>query len=477
MLAETMEASRDRLLRRVTAFAATMFALAFLTGCLGDPLPPVTPAVVAGRAYARQGTGLVVLDARSGDVVRRVPTEGSDETPPAAFERFLYAGHRELQAVDVVTGAVAWSTPPRTGVTNQHIVVDAQHVYFMAVTDSVAGNDTRLVVLDRATGRELWSEAAPRAHKAIPAGEVVLVSGGTLFSPTIVARDAATGAQRWTTPNPYARRPVVAGGRIFVLTVGEARELDLATGRETWRDPMGEGIRIAAAGSTLYLSRGAKLQAVDLATKQQRWLEPCGGQLAASDAIVVCANWSSATARRADTGELMWRFELPDVRWAPPVLSDGVLLLRGYPGRMLAIDAGTGKALWRLDLEKDGAPPSGPLALREDGSVVLDGKRVSLEEVTRCSPAAHDEALRAGRSEVASYVVLGAGILGALASCTMLGIAGLSKSPQPTLTVVGIGGDVGSIAAIGGGLVGLWAGRDHARRAVQLYNRGSCDRN
>ena len=115
---------------------------------------------------------------------------------------------------------------------------------------------------------------------------------------------------------------------------------------------------------------------------------------------------------------------------------------------------------------------SGRLALKENGDVVLDGKVVPLEEVTKCNPAAHDEALRANTSFRNGMIVTVVGLAGLLASQAAIGVSGLSRTPQPPwLLGLGIGGSIGFL---GVGITGtvLAMDRDHKRNAINLYNQG-----
>ncbi len=111
------------------------------------------------------------------------------------------------------------------------------------------------------------------------------------------------------------------------------------------------------------------------------------------------------------------------------------------------------------------------LELKENGNVVLRGKVVSLEEVTRCNPAAHAEAMRENVHVSNSLAVAIAGLAGLFASQIMLGYYGLSKShPPPWIAGVGVGGTIGFI---GLGAIGAAVSLDrvHARNAVSLYNQ------
>jgi hypothetical protein len=113
------------------------------------------------------------------------------------------------------------------------------------------------------------------------------------------------------------------------------------------------------------------------------------------------------------------------------------------------------------------------IELRDNGDAVKDGKVVSLEEVTRCNPAAHDEALRARDHARAGLIVGIVGALGLFASA-VTGVLWSVVKPQLPAWVggVGLGGSVGFLGVmVGGSVVSL--DRAHARNAVRLYNDGS----
>ena len=93
---------------------------------------------------------------------------------------------------------------------------------------------TRLIALDLATGRELWSRPSDSpSAAAVSAGTVVTVHGGAL-----VALDAATGAIRWARMHdPKANQVVIAGGAVHT---SDRRAFDLETGAPRW-DPAQDG--------------------------------------------------------------------------------------------------------------------------------------------------------------------------------------------------------------------------------------------
>jgi outer membrane protein assembly factor BamB len=347
--------ARDAL-RRLACRAAAALALILCAGCFGDPWPPpLSPAVVAGRAYAENVDAFFVVDARSGALVRRVPVEGGIgrdmAKPSAVLDGVLYAGGNDLSAIDVATGSARW-TIQGAGRRFQGVTVDAQRVYFQ----SASADDARLGVVDRATGRELWAVATPSLRAIVPAGDVVITNNQNMFVPRLVARDARTGAERWTLKEALRGPPVVAGDRLFIVVEGfalVARELDVGTGRERWRDERGDTVSLEVEGGTLYLLDGTEFRALDLATKQRRWSARCAGQLGVGSGIAVCAG-AKVTARRADTGAAAWEVEAPEQARIPPVVADGIVCIRSKEDRMFALDAGTGKLLWQFDMKSGG---------------------------------------------------------------------------------------------------------------------------
>jgi outer membrane protein assembly factor BamB len=295
--------------------------------------PPTPPAVVGGRAYAEHDGALFVVDARSGAIVRRVPVKTfSDGTPPAVLDGGLYVGGNELSATDVAADRSGW-TIREAGRSFQNVTVDAERVYF----ESASGDDSRLGAI-------------------VPAGDVVITSNQNIFAPRLVARDARTGAERWTLKQASRIAPVVAGDRLFIVDEGTslvARELDVGTGRERWRDAAGDTSTLVVEGATIYLQYGDEIRALDLATKQRRWSGPCVGLLGVGGEVVVCAG-EKVTALRADTGAPAWQVDLPERPWNPPVVAGGIVCIRTRAGRLLALDAGSGKLLWKVDLKGGG---------------------------------------------------------------------------------------------------------------------------
>ncbi len=459
---------------RLATLAGLLLTLPFAAGCIGG-MPPATdaatPVVRGDRVFVNQAGSTVVTDARSGAILRTLPGAASPQTPPAVVGSVVYGGHHDIRAFDVATGLEVWTVPVRPGATAQHLVVDEGHVYFQSAT----AGDCQLVALDRLTGRQLWSVPTPRPEVITPAGDVVLVTDyRSVIHGKIVARDAGTGADRWVAENNTMRPMVFAAGRLFIHGDGHARELDPATGADRWRDANDDNVYLAAdvrAGAgMLYTAQGSRVRALDLATKVVRWTAPCSGQLVTGGGLVACARGSSIVAYRGDTGAAAWKVALPFRLWTAPVISEGMVVVHGYPAALLALDATTGAQRFRRDLATGALISPDVLDLLEDGSVVHHGVKVSLEEVTRCDPAAHAAAEKSRRIEITGYVFTGVGLVGALVSSVMVALSNPTKASLGTLFTAGAVGDATSLGFLSGGFAIVMAARSSADEAVRLYN-------
>jgi len=293
-------------------------------------------------------------------------------------------------ARDRGTGAVRWRALVNTG---RHSV-DAP---LLTVKDAVVAlADYYTVGVDRATGRVLWSYAAPTdslgpfdyppAPGFLAGNAAAADSAGTVYVPawggSVSAVDVRSGRARWVwrldPDHPYGSGgtgTAVAGDTVFAAlyqmtnkTGTERRgwlvSFDRVTGRQLARvalpfDPTSIGGRIVATPTVVVVTSGG------------------AGQLAAVD------RW---------TGAVAWTFFPPVSQWGwSYASSSGVggdaeaVFQDGGNDRFYAVRAATGDQLWTNDFY--GSPPGGaPTASarrvyasngwaltifdREDGSVV-----------------------------------------------------------------------------------------------------------
>ena len=204
-------------------------------------------------------------------------------------------------------------------------------------------------------GRALWSHRGEglALHPAAVAGGTVLWTaqreGGTQGSEggTLYAVDAATGRLRWShriEGVAAVGRAVVRGNTVFLGTPATA--LDLATGRVLWKAPARE----AALGGPALSARGDVLFAAALGRE---------------------SGTGSVTAHRASDGRPLWRADLgrdETLHLMDRLRVDGeVVVVPSLSGRVLALDAATGRERWRYT-------PDAPRL----GTVTVDGGRVYL---------------------------------------------------------------------------------------------------
>jgi outer membrane protein assembly factor BamB len=251
----------------------------------------------------------------------------------------------------------------------------------------------------------------PSERGPVAADDLVLVSTGFHEPGRVRAYDARTGRLRWA----YG-----TGGTAFVWAVGEGRvivapdrgsliALDLETGREWWRLALSPGQAPehgTIAGGHLYIGtsftsegdlRPPIVYAVDLATGRRRWqavLEPdadleWGAPVVEGDLVLVAdtpshqgsAPTSRLHALHADTGRVRWKADLRSreqgFHTERPLVIGGLVLTVTTSGALLAVDAGSGREVWR--------ERRGPFLPRIVGTsdplvfAIMDGSLVALE--------------------------------------------------------------------------------------------------
>lgn len=257
--------------------------------------------------------------------------------------------------------------------------------------------------VERNAGRSLWRQglelgAVAALLVAILGGMLVGLrvlpipdGGGPLAMPAVFGdRDDAetTPTLRWKAAiadgeGGFTARPVVAGDLVVTAgyTVAAARDTideevllayDLATGTERWRlaaSTMGGsqfGLPVVADGS-LY------------ATLSPPWHDDPRDPI--SPTVAAERPGSVLLGIDARTGQERWRAPIADPEYAPPIVAEGNVFLQASDGAIVAYDAATGAARWRVQ-----SPATGPEIDRPrhvtlaatDGMLVVSARRVLL---------------------------------------------------------------------------------------------------
>lgn len=253
------------------------------------------------------------------DLIGKAPVVAGGTAYFAAYDGTIYA-------MDAETGATQWTAnvdvvfgPEAMAVANGLVYVPAARIY----------------ALDARTGDLVWDAPFTTAFgtSVLPIGNVIYLEGNLFGNVDLVALDAFTGAILWTNyvaDYDVSGPPAYARGTIYLLTDSPPQLLAFAagTGALLWGRPL-EG-------------------------------DPSGSP-AVADGVVYAATAGypdgSVYAFDAQSGKTRWRFKPGGIGFpGSPVVAGGRVIVSssaefwGDPWGLYAVDAGTGRALWRKDL-------------------------------------------------------------------------------------------------------------------------------
>ncbi|MFD5513060.1 serine/threonine-protein kinase [Streptomyces sp. NPDC127051] len=241
---------------------------------------------------ATRGGGVQGWEASNGQKLWELTGAQSDfETPEAApvlHEGTVYVWQdARLRALDARSGHEAWSYPVGDAASCGNVPV--------RVTPAPDGNvyiaaGTRVLSVDRASGRVRWHFEAPAVFLAAPAfAPGAAVTGGGVYLAdylgTVYALDAATGQDRWriaTEARQSSDPVVVANGNVHLGAGSALYTLDAVTGTPKWRFAAGgeiTGLPAVADGRVHFGSADHCLYTLDAAGGQLRWKLATGGEI------------------------------------------------------------------------------------------------------------------------------------------------------------------------------------------------------
>lgn len=246
-----------------------------------------------------------------------------------------------------------------------------------------------ITVLGKRSGQLVWQKTFEEPVTAAP-----FADGGRVFVGTAAGDlyqfDLESGNQNWKVPLSAAVHGsfLEAFGRLYVATVDEAlHALDPATGKILWtyRRPAFSGTSIRAGGNPAAIggkiwmgfSDGA-LVSIDPQTGGQdserifrdnlKFTDLHARVLGWKDGLLVSTYDGKLRSLRKD-GSLSWEFPAGSAR-SPLLAEGGTVYLPGSDGYVYAINADTGKELWRYALRK-GVPTSLTIVSRGTGKALL----------------------------------------------------------------------------------------------------------
>jgi outer membrane protein assembly factor BamB len=288
------------------------------------------------------------------------------------------------------------------GLTGDRIAPTGDIPYALAYADGtlIVGNTTETVALDPATGRRIWSVpggafSLVAAHGVVYTGKVCQNPCGTVASQAI---DIASGRVLWTHPGNGGEPLLLTGGYLYqdqatddtTTHVHVYRQSDggLVTTLPTGAAPTtGDGLSIytlryvitgAIRGENCWIeiARRAPLGAV-------QWMRRGNGCILTSLALafgtvyVVSQTISGGTVQAVTgrSGQVLWSTTLLSLNSTTPVATNG-LLFTATGGSVVALNASTGRVVWRRLFPAGAGPGPRPLMVAGGTLYVLNGEKL-----------------------------------------------------------------------------------------------------
>jgi outer membrane protein assembly factor BamB len=249
----------------------------------------------------------------------------------------------------------------------------------------IGSDDGHVYALRASNGARLW-RASIGGRPSAPAvvGSVVYVRGDDSFA---YAFDAATGKLLWRTSllgaeGQFPAAPTVAGGVVYVMDEGLVA-LDAKAGAIRWRRlidcfscpvAVANGTVYTAASDQTKVAAPGRVYALKPATGKPRWTTSLGGTGAFTPSVAngvvyvgVIADvansvrsWAIA-AFDAATGRKLWRTGIglsKYLTWASAAVVGGRVVVPSTAGRLIALDAKTGRYLWNVPFPVTNSAPA-----------------------------------------------------------------------------------------------------------------------
>ena len=265
------------------------------------------------------------LDFRTGDF----------SSSPAVVDNRIYVGSAQadifsssgvVYCLDARAGEMIWKYQTVREIFSSPAVVDGKVFIGEGLHRDV---DAKLYCLDAATGALLWSFQTTSHVESSPmaADGRVFFGGG---ADGIYCVDAETGEQIWRYPGIHVdASPAVYNGSVYAGTgYGDMSIycLDADTGARKWTLPLGYPIWGSPS-----LSSGRAYFGIGNGNFLESDEEPHGK--------VICAD--------ANTGEIIWRYEVSDSVLTAVALSDGRAYFGSRDGNLYCLDANSGELKWK----------------------------------------------------------------------------------------------------------------------------------
>jgi outer membrane protein assembly factor BamB len=351
------------------------------------------------QAQAREGQ-------TSPRVVWRFVAEGPLSEPSVSQGAvFVVSGSRSdtrardgrLHALDAATGKLRWQRPVPHGLAARPVLAAGRAIALVSTFDPGGAPALRLLAFGLADGEPVWERTVPgwlEPPARLEAGRLVL---RTLADPRqgrpgpgALHAFEATGGQ----PAPAPAGPQLDPESLF----GPARP---GGGRTALRAPLEADLFLGLDRREVFVgldTRQAALVWSFEVPELQRQGQVGGGSAppapwfapptVAGAQVLVAGSFPAVYALEARTGRVLWRAGLAGSSRHAPVLAAGAVLVGDASGHLRALDGRTGQSLWEFVEERRSAPgPGQGLIGGGVAGVAEDGGRVymsSANEVLYC---------------------------------------------------------------------------------------------
>ena len=263
-------------------------------------------------------------------------------------------GESGVLCLDAESGEVAWQYDTPGEVMPTPAVVDGS-LY-------VVTGDRHLYQLDPQTGEERSvTEIGHTVSMSAPAvaGSMLYFGSGAPQPYTFFAYDTSAGDFAWSTPFEDFRAglddvpPAVADG--IVVTTANRGIPDTSSGQTR-----AEHVAIAMDAET-----GEVLWQKDVGIGERPKNNRSGAPIIAGGTVF----FGSPTTKRAyaydlHSGEQLWSYDTGPIKGAP-VAKDGTVFFSTTEGKLFALDAGTGQKQGEIQLSEEPLAPAGPIIVND----------------------------------------------------------------------------------------------------------------
>ncbi len=333
-------------------------------------------------------TDLAALDASDGSVRWQLTTPGKGKFSAlengvayitSVAPNDLPSQHNEIQARNAASGALLWHTQ-LAGTGDIAATIAGETIYLTSFDSSryyaYEHRWTALYALDAANGAIRWqtSLGASDFILAVANGQLYVNEGVTdiVCDSTIHALNAGDGTEHWAFPRQATgctsfigtERTLVYG--ITSTTISPPGQtalyaLSAADGSQAWQidAPFPSGTALLANGAIYLPSRDGDILAYSSSNGSPLWhAHGEGGRLWTAGGVLYTAVYGQGfAALNPATGAVRWRYQTNDMITLSTVAHGIAYVVSSHPDAtfvwhqtLIALDAGTGKPLWRLQI-------------------------------------------------------------------------------------------------------------------------------